>query len=328
MSFTFGQALEVSDPQRIAMIGSAFRKTGKPVVLVPVGARLHAGHIALVRAAKAIRGAVVVAAMPAGAAAADDVAGAGAADGAGGVDCVDRVDVGDVAGDVEVLRGEGVDVVWTLPGDAGSRARARARVRVYPLGDGLEPADELAADLTFILGLVGRLRPTDIILGEKDYELLVAVNNAVADLALGARVQGVPTVRTHEGVAMSLRNRGIGRQERDRVAALSAALTAGAHAAEAGADKVIEVASAVLAQAGVTPEYLALRGRDFGPAPVQGDARLLVAATIGKVRLIDNVGLPLGIGFRGVEEHAAQAELAREQARARAQAGAREQAGE
>lgn len=318
MSFTFGQALEVSDPQRIAMIGSAFRKTGKPVVLVPVGARLHAGHIALVRAAKAIRGAVVVAAMPAGAAAADDVAGAGAA---GGADGVDGIDVGDVAGDVEVLRGEGVDVVWTLPGDAGSRARARARVRVYPLGDGLEPADELAADLTFILGLVGRLRPTDIILGEKDYELLVAVNNAVADLALGARVQGVPTVRTHEGVAMSLRNRGIGRQERDRVAALSAALTAGAHAAEAGADKVIEVASAVLAQAGVTPEYLALRGRDFGPAPVQGDARLLVAATIGKVRLIDNVGLPLGIGFRGVEEHAAQAELAREQARAREHAG-------
>ena len=59
-----------------------------------------------------------------------------------------------------------------------------------------------------------------------------------------------------------------------------------------------------------------VRGRDLGTAPEVGDARLLVAATIGGVRLIDNVGLPLGIGFNNIEEHEAKAELEREQQRA------------
>ena len=57
------------------------------------------------------------------------------------------------------------------------------------------------------------------------------------------------------------------------------------------------------------------RGRDLGMPPEEGDARLLVAATIGGVRLIDNVGLPLGIGFNNIEEHEAKAELEREQQR-------------
>lgn len=49
------------------------------------------------------------------------------------------------------------------------------------------------------------------------------------------------------------------------------------------------------------PDYLELRARDFGPAPEEGDARLLVAATFGGVRLVDNVGVPVGIGFRNLD---------------------------
>ena len=56
-------------------------------------------------------------------------------------------------------------------------------------------------------------------------------------------------------------------------------------------------------------------GRDLGEPPAEGDARLLVAATIGGVRVIDNVGLPLGIGFTNIEEHEAKAELEREKQR-------------
>ena len=44
-----------------------------------------------------------------------------------------------------------------------------------------------------------------------------------------------------------------------------------------------------------------VRGLDLGDAPETGDARLLVSALIGGVRLTDNVGLPLGIGFRNIE---------------------------
>ena len=86
-------------------------------------------------------------------------------------------------------------------------------------------------------------------------------------------------------------------------------------AAQAGADRVRAVAAGVLEAAGVEPEYLEVRGRDLGEPPAEGDARLLVAATIGGVRLIDNVGLPLGIGFTNIEEHEAKAELEREKQR-------------
>ena len=73
-----------------------------------------------------------------------------------------------------------------------------------------------------------------------------------------------------------------------------------------------------------------MRGRDLGTPPEEGDARLLGAATVGGVRLIDNVGLPLGIGFNNIEEHEAKTELEREQQRAlqRAQGTASQQPSE
>ena len=268
MSFELGQATLVTDPARVAMISRAFRKTGKEVVLVPLGVDIHAGQVALLRAARAIRGAVVIAAMPTGADSPDGVR--------------------------ATLAEEHADVLWSYtPHDT--------RTQVMPEDHGLEPVESLARELTALLRLVGTAAPTHLILGEKDYELLAAVNRAVYDLALPVRVQGVPTVRMPDGLAISLRNSAVAESARSAASALSAALTAGAHAAEAGEDAVVEAARAVLAAAGVEPEYVALRGLDLGPAPEQGDARLLIAATIGGVRLIDNVGVPVGIGFRNLQ---------------------------
>lgn len=287
MSLKMGQATVVSEVDRIRMVGSALRKTGRPVAFVPLTTGVHAGHIALVRAARRIRGAVTVVALQE-----------------------------PRAEDVELLRAEGVDVIWDYTPEKlwphGRRITISPRsVADFPVG--LEP--DLSGELTLYLTLMMALSPTDVLIGEKDYELLLAIHHAVQDLHLGVRVQGVPAVRMPDGVVMSLRNTRVPEDKREDVAALSAALTAGAHAAEAGADKVCEVAAGVLEAAGVEPEYLEVRGRDLGAPPAEGDARLLVAATIGGVRLIDNVGLPLGIGFTNIEEHEAKAELEREKQR-------------
>lgn len=284
MSFNPGQAMVIDSLERIRMVGSAFKKTGKPVVLVPLGAGVHAGHIALVRAAKRVRGAVVVVALNS---------------------AQDK--------DVDYLKAEGVDVVFSYtehmlwPHDLRVQLRAKEH--------GLEPAEDLSRELARVVALINSVGPSHVIAGEKDYELLVGLQTVVNDLHLPVRIQGVPTVRTPEGIAMSLRNVDVPEGEREKASALSAALTAGAYAAEAGADKVREVAQSVLDAACVTPEYLEVRGRDLGEPPAEGDARLLVAATIGGVRLCDNVGLPLGIGFNNLEEYEAKAELEREEQR-------------
>ena len=284
MSLELGNATVISDIERIRMVGSAFHKTGRPVAFVPLTTGVHAGHIALVRAAKRIRGAVTVVALQS-----------------------------PQKQDLELLRAEEVDIVWEYSPESLWPHGRRIAVAPADAATALEP--DLSGDLTLYLALILTLAPTDVLLGEKDYELLLAIHHAVQDSHLGVRVQGVPAVRMPDGVVMSLRNTHVPAESREQAAALSAALTAGAHAAEAGAQKVREVAAEVLRAAGVEPEYLEVRGRDLGAPPVEGDARLLVAATIGGVRLIDNVGLPLGIGFNNIEEHEAKAELEREQQR-------------
>ena len=285
MSLELGNATVINEIERIRMVGSAFHKTGRPVAFVPLTTGVHAGHIALVRAAKHIRGAVTVVALQS-----------------------------PHEEDLELLRAEGVDIVWDYSPETLWPHGRRIVVAPVDAATALEP--DLSEDLSLYLALILTLSPTDVLLGEKDYELLLAIHHAVQDFHLGVRVQGVPAVRMPDGVVMSLRNTNVPAESRDQAAALSAALTAGAHAAEAGAEKVREVAAEVLRAAGVEPDYLEVRGRDLGTPPEEGDARLLVAATIGGVRLIDNVGLPLGIGFNNIEEHEAKAELEREQQRA------------
>lgn len=279
MSIVRGQATVVSDLDMISKVGSAFKKTGAPVALVPLGRGVHAGHIALVRAAKAIRGSVVVVALSS----------------------TDEQDL-------EALRKESVDVIWQYTDEQlwpnGQRLQITSQTPT------LEPAESISSELTRILALLGALSPSDVVVGEKDYELLIALNQAIHDFHIQVRLQGVPTVRMPDGLALSLRNIEVEESAREKASTLSAALTAGAHAAEAGAKQVLEVVKTVLDAAGIEPEYVELRGRDLGEAPEIGDARLLVAATIGGVRLTDNVGLPIGIGFRNIEAHAEAASQA------------------
>jgi pantoate--beta-alanine ligase len=131
--------------------------------------------------------------------------------------------------------------------------------------------------------------------GEKDYQQLVLIQRMVADLHLGVQVVGLPTVRDPDGLAMSSRNVHLDSAARAAAVALPAALAAGVQAGAQGAEAVLAAAHEVLAgQPAVALDYLALRDPQLGPAPPRGPARLLVAATVAGIRLIDNVCVRLG----------------------------------
>lgn len=263
MTFTPGQATVVSDPALLATYGRAFRKVGKRVVLVPLGAGLHAGHIALIRAAKSLLGSVVMVTYSG-----EEVP--------------------------EDFAREEVDVVF--------HGTLQSAVRVVPEMDFLEDEASIAEAVTRTIAAANATHATDIVVGEKDFEELVALQQAITGLRMEVQLHSVPVVRAGNGVAMSLRNEFVPESLHDAALTLSAALTAGAHAAERGAEAILETARGVMAAGGVEPDYLELRSLSFGPPPTLGDARLLTAATFGDVRLIDNVGVPVGVGFKNIGE--------------------------
>lgn len=262
MAFEPGQAVVVTDEALLSTYGRAFRKIGKSVVVVPLGTDLHAGHVELIRAAKSLLGAYVVVTYS-------------------GAEVPD------------VFAREHVDVVF--------HGAVETRVRVDAGVDPLEPAEETQRAVATILAAINASHATDVVLGEKDFEVLVAAQYAVSGLRMECKLHSVPTVRTPDGIPVSNRNARVAVEKREAALALSAALTAGAHAAERGRDAVLETVRGVLAAAGVEPEYVELRDLAMRPAPDEGDARLLAAVDLGGVRLIDNVGLPLGVGFKNID---------------------------
>lgn len=292
MTFTPGQATVYTDIDSVGELTRAMRKAGRPVVLVPTMGALHAGHLALVRAAQQLPRALVVVSVfvnPLQFAEGEDL------------DSYPRT----LDSDVEKLTAAGVDAVFApspremypngprstvLPGEAG---------RIL---EGEHRPTHFAGVLTVVAKLFQITHCSHAFFGEKDYQQLVLIQQMVTDLNLGVEVRGVPVVREADGLAKSSRNVYLSEADRSAARSLSAALLAGAHVAEDGAQAVLDTARQILDTApGLDVDYLELRALDLGDAPETGDARLLVAATVGSTRLIDNVGVPLGIGFRNID---------------------------
>ena len=303
MSFTPGQATVYTETETIGELTRAMRKAGRPVVLVPTMGALHEGHLSLVRAAQSVPRALVVVSIfvnPLQFAEGDDL------------DAFPYT----LEADVEKLRSVGVDAVFAPTPREMYPNGPRTTVNPGPAGEileGTERPTHFAGVLTVVAKLLTITNASHAFFGEKDYQQLVLIQQMVTDLNLGVVVHGVPVVRESDGLAKSSRNIYLSDDERQLALTLSAALLAGAHAAEDGADAVLDTARAILDDAeGIELDYLALRGLDLGEAPEVGNARLLVAARVGATRLIDNVGVPVGVGFRNIEAAEAEAEAAAE----------------
>lgn len=274
-----------ASPQQVGQVSAALRAVSRKVALVPTMGALHAGHRELLRRAKRLPNIVVASSI-----------------------FVNPLQFGEgedfeayprpLEDDLAVLSEAGVEIAFTPQASDLYAEGAAVTVHPGPLGDELEGASRpghFAGVLTVVAKLFNLIRPDYAFFGEKDYQQLVLIKRMVKDLNIGTHVIGVPTVRERDGLALSSRNVYLTPEEREDAIVLSAALTAGAFVGRDGADAVLETAGKTLAaRPAVEVDYLELRGTDLGPAPVDGEARLLIAARVGRTRLIDNVPVLLG----------------------------------
>ncbi|MBX7431272.1 pantoate--beta-alanine ligase [Mycobacterium sp. Y57] len=291
--FVAGQLNVYQRPRDVSDVTRALRSTGRRIMLVPTMGALHDGHLSLVRAARRVPGAVVVVSIfvnPLQFGAGEDL------------DAYPRT----LDDDLAALRAEGVEVAYTPTGDDMYPEGPRTTVIPGPLGAELEGGSRpthFAGMLTVVLKLFNVVHPDRAFFGEKDYQQLVLVRQMVADLDLAVEVMGVPIVREPDGLAMSSRNRYLDAEQRDQAGALSAALLAGMYAASNGVPAALDAARAVLDEVpALEVDYLEVRDPVLGPAPAEGAGRMLVAARLGRTRLLDNIAIDIGASS-GIDGH-------------------------
>jgi pantoate--beta-alanine ligase len=263
-----------------------FRAAGETVALVPTMGALHEGHLALVRLARrrASRTVVSIFVNPAQFGPNEDFG-----------TYPRRFD-----SDLAALTDAQADLVWAPPVELMYPAGFATRVTLEgPAMAGLEDVVRphfFAGVATVVAKLFLQVAPDVALFGEKDYQQLKVITRMAGDLDIPAKVIGVPTVREADGLALSSRNAYLTPEERAiapalrRVLVLCARKIAEGHALAT----ILSEGREAIARAGFHLDYLEARHAET-LAPVSsvadGPLRLLVAAKIGKTRLIDNVAV-------------------------------------
>jgi pantoate--beta-alanine ligase len=262
----------------------AARAAGRSVALVPTMGAFHAGHEALMRAARAAHDEVVVSLF---------------------VNPTQFNEAGDLAAyprseasDAAVAEGLGVDVLFAPPAEELYPDGFATRIRVAGLARVLEGAERgpehFDGVCTVVCKLLNIVAPDGAYFGQKDAQQVAVLRRMVRDLDIPVELAIVPTVRADDGLALSSRNARLGPEDRERATALRQALGAVADALAGGerdARAAADRGRAVLAAAGIEPDYLTVADPDtLEPLErVESSALVLVAARVGPARLIDNV---------------------------------------
>lgn len=265
---------------------AGLRKGGKTLALVPTMGFLHEGHLSLIREGRE-RADVCAASIfvnPTQFGPSEDLS------------SYPR----DERGDVEKCEQAGATLVW-----------APEQREVYPEGFqtfvevtemtrrwcGAARPGHFRGVTTVVSKLFNVFRPDVAVFGEKDFQQLHVVRRMARDLGFETEVVGMPIVREPDGLAMSSRNAYLSPDERRRALALSRAWRTAAHAhanGERSAERLVEAARAELRACEAREDYVAL----VDPATlepverIERPARMLLAAFVGKTRLIDNA--PIG----------------------------------
>ncbi|MFM9852536.1 MAG: pantoate--beta-alanine ligase [Sphingomonadaceae bacterium] len=255
------------------------------IALVPTMGALHAGHLALVDAAKAHADHVVVSIF------------------VNPKQFGPREDFShyprQIEKDAALLRTHGVAMLWQPSVETMYPAGFGTNVSVAKLGDGLCGAarpGHFDGVATVVAKLFAQVRPNVAVFGEKDWQQLAIVSRMAQDLDSDVTIVRVPIMREDDGLALSSRNAYLSTAHRQAALALPRALAQAAAAIAAGGDVIATLAHAraQLKQAGFDPiDYVALvDSASLEPVyHLAGEARLLAAAKLGSTRLIDNLGV-------------------------------------
>lgn len=260
------------------------RKAGKSVAFVPTMGNLHSGHISLVAEAKR-RADYVVASI-----------------------FVNPTQFG--------ANEDFGSYPRTLDNDAGMLAEAKcdllfapAAEEMYP--DGRQQATTVhVADITEVLcgasrpghftgvatvvtKLLNIIQPDMALFGEKDYQQLAVIKRLVAELCIPTSIIGMPTQRAEDGLALSSRNGFLSEVERQQAPLIYQTLTqlqAAIQAGERDYASLTAAAKAHLTKCGFAPDYIEVCRQDLKtPESTDLDLVILLAARLGKTRLIDNL---------------------------------------
>jgi len=267
----------------------SLRRRGE-AALVPTMGALHEGHLTLVREARRQAPAVVVSIFvnPTQFGPNEDLA------------AYPR----QLAEDARLLEAEGVDLLWAPPVEEVYPQGFATTVSVAGLGESLCGASRpghFDGVATVVAKLFAQVRPDLALFGEKDWQQLAVIRRMARDLDLSQpfveRIEGVPTVREADGLAMSSRNRYLSAEDRRRAGVLPTAMRKAIAAIEAGAavSLVLQKTTAALLAGGfASVDYVELADAEtLAPLAELGarPARLFVAARIGGTRLIDNMAV-------------------------------------
>jgi pantoate--beta-alanine ligase len=269
---------------RRALDGLRARKA--TTALVPTMGALHDGHVSLVRLAKRRAKKVIVSIFvnPTQFAPTEDFG------------SYPRTWKADVA----KLAAEDVDLIWNP--DVKTMYPVGFATRILTEGPATANLEDRFRPHFFggVATVVGKLftqcRPDFAIFGEKDFQQLRVVTRMAGDLDLGVKVVGSRTVRERDGLAMSSRNVYLTLEERQTATILYRAMKQSAARLRAGdnAEAAMAGGAEMIAGAGFALDYFEVRHAET-LAPIaslkEGPMRILVAAKIGKTRLIDNIGV-------------------------------------
>lgn len=200
--------------------------------------------------------------------------------------------------DARGLEAAGCDLMWLPTVDTMYPYGAEATVRVQVPGvtetlEGAHRPGHFDGVATVVARLFNQVVPDVAVFGRKDYQQLAVIRYMVRDLAFPLQLVGADIVREASGLAMSSRNQYLSPEERAQAAQIHQCLQAMRDAVQAGQTReaVEEQARQRLLAAGFEPDYAVVRATDLTlPATGQGGERVaLIAARLGRTRLIDNL---------------------------------------